>query len=253
MPTAQPDWFLDESFWAATYPFLFPPAVFAAAEAQVGELLALAGCSSGRALDLACGPGRFAVPLAQRGLAVTGVDSTAFLLDKARELSASTGMQVEWVQEDMRRFVRPVAFDLALNLYTSFGFFDAPEENQRVLENAAASLKPGGALILDLLGREVLARIYQATRSVEVPGSGLLIVRSRPIDDWTRAENEWILVEDGAARTFRLRHWLYGGAELKAMLLGAGFATVQLHGSFKGTPYGPGAERLVAVARTGAT
>jgi SAM-dependent methyltransferase len=252
MAAVQLDWFLDEFFWIATYPFMFPPDGFARAAAQVEELVALTSCSSGSVLDLACGPGRFAVPLAQRGLAVTGVDSTAFLLDKARALAASTGAQVEWVHEDMRSFVRPGAFDLALSMFTSFGFFDAPEENLKVLENVAASLRPGGAFVIDVLGREVLARIYEATRSVEAPGSGLLITRSRVVDDWTRVENEWVIVKDGTAQTLRFRHWLYGGTELRAMLLGAGFATVQLHGSCKGTAYSPGAERLIAVARKGA-
>ena len=52
---------------------------------------------------------------------------------------------------------RSAAFDLALNVFTSFGYFEDQAENRRVLENIFASLKPGGAFVFDHLGKEVLA------------------------------------------------------------------------------------------------
>jgi SAM-dependent methyltransferase len=248
-PPSSDDWFLDEEFWAATFPFMFPPSSFADAAEHVGDLLALADLAFGSVLDLACGPGRFSVPLAQRGFLVTGVDSTGFLLDKARAFAASVPVHVEWVQEDMRNFVRPGAFDLAINLFTSFGYFDSPRENQSVLENVAASLKPGGVLVLDVMGKEIVASIFQPTRSREIPGEGILVYRCLGIEDWSRIENEWLLISGRGVRTFRLRHWLYAGAELRDLLLSSGFSAVELKGSFKGAAYGPGAERLIAVAR----
>jgi 2-polyprenyl-3-methyl-5-hydroxy-6-metoxy-1,4-benzoquinol methylase len=116
MEHAANNWFLDETFWAAVYPFMFPDTSYTAAGEQVGHLLALTGLTAGTVLDLACGPGRYAIPLAQRGFRVTGVDCTPFLLDKARAYAAAAHVQVEWVQDDMRRFTRPHAFDLVVNL-----------------------------------------------------------------------------------------------------------------------------------------
>jgi hypothetical protein len=76
----------------------------------------------------------------------------------------------------------------------------------------------------------------------------LLVQRRQVIEDWSRIDNEWLLINTGAVQTFRLQHWLYSGAELKGLLLDSGFTTVQLYGTFEGAAYGPGATRLIAVA-----
>jgi SAM-dependent methyltransferase len=245
------DWFTEEAFWATSYPFMFPDASFAAAAEQVDQLVALTGLSSGAVLDLACGPGRHAVPLARRGFRVTGVDATPFLLDKARAYAAAENVEVEWIQEDMRGFKRPLAFDLAVNLFTAFGYFESPEENRAVVRNVHASLEPGGAFVLDMMGKEVLARIYQPSDVQEIPDVGMLVQRRRAIDDWSRIEAEWLFFQDGGMKRFVLRHWIYSGAELKELLLSGGFETVRLFGNLDGSPYGPTAARLVAVARKG--
>lgn len=245
------EWSSDEAFWAAAYPFMFPETSFARAARQVDEILALTACQ-GHVLDLACGPGRHSVPLAERGCTVTGVDRTTFLLEKARSLAAATGVEIEWVQSDMRNFQRPDMYDLALSLFTSFGYFSSPGENQRVLENVYESLKPGGSFVLDVVGKEVLARIFQPTDSQELPETGLVVQRRRVIDGWSRIENDWILIREGSTRAFRFEHWLYSGQELKGMLASAGFAEIELYGDFEGAAYGPEANRLIAVARKAA-
>lgn len=61
------EWFADESFWLALYPFLFPEERFAVAAAQVEKLLALTDIRGGVVLDLCCGPGRHTTVLAQKG------------------------------------------------------------------------------------------------------------------------------------------------------------------------------------------
>lgn len=253
MERADNNWFADESFWATLYPFMFPETSFAAAIEQVGQVLTLTGATSGAVLDLACGPGRHAVPLAKRGFRVTGVDSTPFLLEKARAYAAGEGVQVEWVEEDMRRFTRGNTFDLAVNLFTAFGYLETPEENRLVLQNVHASLKPGAAFVLDVLGKEILARIYQPAYVQEISEVGMLIQRRNVIDDWSRIENEWLLIQAGAVvGTFHLRLWIYAGAELRELLMSSGFETVQLYGNFEGAAYGPEATRLIAVARKSA-
>jgi hypothetical protein len=78
-----------------------------------------------------------------------------------------------------------------------------------------------------------------------------LIERTNVVDDWTRVENEGILIRRGQARTFKSRLSVYSGQELGDRLRQAGFAQVTLHGDRDGVPYGPGATRLVAVARRG--
>jgi SAM-dependent methyltransferase len=245
------EWFEDESLWSELYPVMFTEERFRLGGEQAARVLGLAGLAErpgATVLDLCCGPGRHAVPLAQRGWRVTAVDRTAFLLDRARERAGLAGVSVEFVEADMRRFRRPAAFDLALSLFTSFGYFSAREDDLEVLRNVRASLKPNGAFVIDVVGKEWLARHFQQTRSSTLPDGAVLVERCDVVDDWTRLEIERILVRDGRARTFRLRLTVYSGQELRDRLLEAGFTRVRLHGDLDGAPYGREASRLVAVA-----
>ena len=79
------EWFNDESFWIETYPHVFPEQSFEAAHQEVEQILALANFSGDSVLDLCCGPGRHSIPLAERGMEVTGVDASSFLLTKAKQ------------------------------------------------------------------------------------------------------------------------------------------------------------------------
>ncbi len=93
---------------------------------------------------------------------MTGVDRTRCLLERGRERATQIGVEAGWVAADMREFVRPAAFDLAINVFTSFGYFDDPAENRRVLENIFASLKPGGTFVFEAVGKEILAGKFPA-------------------------------------------------------------------------------------------
>jgi len=242
-------WYDDDSFWELWYPYMFPERRFSEAAEQLPLLQALTGCNAGAMLDLACGPGRYVVPFAKQGYALTGVDRTRFLLDKARAYSAEEQVEVEFVEQDMRRFVRPNAFDLALNMFTSFGYFADPADNQLVLENVYASLREGGVFVLETAGKEVLASIFRDSGVTAGEDGTLFVQRRWAVNDWCEMDNEWILIHDDDVRTYRVRHWIYSGFEMKQMLNAAGFASVTLYGALDGSDYGPKARRLIAVAR----
>lgn len=246
------EWFEDESLWSELYPALFTEERLRLGEEEISKVLELTGLSAvagPAALDLCCGPGRHAVPLARRGVRVTAVDRTRFLLDRARERARSAGVAIEFVEADMREFRRATVFDLAISLFTSFGYFAAREDDLRVLRNVRASLKPEGVFVIDMAGKEWLARHFQPTRATDLADGAVLIDRCRVVDDWTRVENEWILIRDGRARTFHYRLSVYSGQELKDRLLQAGFARADLFGNLDGAPYDREASRLVVVAR----
>ena len=242
-------WFEDESLWVETYPYMFSPARLAAAEEEIDPLLRLIGMRPQSILDLCCGPGRFAVPLARRGFRVTGVDRTTFFLDKAKERAAAENVAIEWIQEDMRTFVQPSAFDLAISMFTSFGYFDDKAEDLTVLRNVHESLRPGGALVMDVVGKERLARTFQPTNSRKQPDGAVVIDRREVYDDWTRVRMEWTIIKGNAVRVFTIHHTVYSGQELKDRLTAVGFGDVRLYGSIDGAPYGREADRLIAVAR----
>ena len=242
------EWFADDSFWAELYPFEFPEPTFAAGEAQVERAIALSGAQGGDALDLGCGPGRHAIPLARRGFRVTAVDLSEFHLAKARERAGAENVSIEFITSDIRSFVRPNAFDLALSIFTSFGYFDDRQDDLKVLQNVYRSLRPQGTLVMDVVAKERLAKVFDPTTSQRAPDGALLVERHEIVDDWTRVRNEWLFVRAGRARTFTFTLRVYSGQELKDLLSAAGFARTRLCGGLDGRPYGLEAERLVAVA-----
>ena len=242
-------WFEQEDFWQDFYPYMFSAERFAAAGEEVDKITALTGRHQGSVLDLCCGPGRHAAEFARRGFRVTGVDRSPFLLARAREHAQIAGSSVEWVMEDMRSFVRPAAFDLACSLFTSFGYFEDEKDDLTVLRNLHQSLKPGGVLIMEALGKERLARVFQPAICSQLGDGSILLQRPQLLNDCCRVRSEWTLIKNGRTRTTTFEHTVYSGRELKDRLLLCGFHEVQLFGDLQGSAYNLDAARLVAVAR----
>ena len=236
--------------WA---PFLFGEQRWQQTPQEVTEIVSLLGIAPGAAvLDLCCGPGRHSLELARRGFTVTGVDVTRAYLDEASERAEAEGLKVEFVEEDMRAFCRPESFDAAINVFTSFGYFEDIEDDRRVLANVYRSLKKGGLFLIDLMGKEVLARIFQERHWSEVDGA-LVLQEMRVCKDWSWMENRWIMIRDGEGQEYTISHRLYSAAELKSMLTGCGFDAVEAYGNLGGAPYDTAARRLVVVAHRGET
>jgi SAM-dependent methyltransferase len=243
------EWFDDDSFWRELYPVIFPKQRMAEAGEQVAQALALTKPQGKSVLDLCCGPGRCSIALAKRGYSVTGVDRTKFLLDKARAKARAAHLKIEWVRSDMRDFVRPNSFALVLSMLTSFGYFNDRHEDMLVLHNMLASLRPGGACLIEVLGKEHLARIFQSTTSSLLSNGTMMVERHEIFDDWTRVRNEWLLIKNRKVKRFKFHHSVYSGLELRDRLERAGFIDVKLHGNLRGDDYGPNAERLIAIGR----
>jgi SAM-dependent methyltransferase len=246
-------WFENDEFWRAFYPWMFHERRFQSALEEVEQLLALSGVMQGAALDLCCGPGRHSIPLVQRGFHVTAVDRSPFLLNKARERSAQAGVALEFVECDAREFVRAAAFDLAINLYTSFGYFSR-EEDLKVLKNVRTSLKKGGVFILELVGRECVRspaafNAYWNAHWEESADGEIFLDYAEALPGWTRLRVQRLLVKSSQALRFDFELNVYSGQELVGALKQAGFSEVEIFGSLAGTPYDGRATRLAARAK----
>jgi SAM-dependent methyltransferase len=201
-----------------------------------------------RALDLCCGFGRIGLELSRRGFAVTGVDITETYLNAGRDDAAHEGLEIEFIQEDVRRFKHPDFFDLAVNLYISFGYFEDPADDLLFVRNAYESLKSGGSFIIETLGKEIAVRDFVEAEWFERAGYTVLTEYS-PADSWAGLKNRWILIKDGERieKTFTQR--LYAASELRQLLFDAGFSAVELYGNWDEAPYDQRAEVLIAVGR----
>ncbi len=243
------EWFEDEEFWRELYPFMFPDSRMEKAEEDSDSLIELTGITGGDVLDLCCGPGRFSIAMARRGFTVTGVDRTEYLLEIAGRRASLEDLSVEWVLEDMRSFIRSDCFDLAICMFTSFGYFEKHEENMKVLNNIRNSLKQGGKLLIELMGKEVLASIFSPISTDELEDGMLLVQKHRIEDGWRKIHNEWLIIKDERVKNkWEFSHWVYSAAEMENMLKEAGFSVQQVYGSIAGIPYDSEAIRLVVVA-----
>jgi 2-polyprenyl-3-methyl-5-hydroxy-6-metoxy-1,4-benzoquinol methylase len=247
--TRKSEWFDNEELWRATYPFIFSEHNFAAAPETVKQALNLAKPKGKSALDLCCGPGRCAVPLSRLGFSVTGVDCTKYLLDEARARARTAESRIEWIHADMRDFIRPESYDLALSMFTSFGYFENRSEDDKVLSNVFTSLRPHGVFLMEIMGKEMLAKIFQPASVESLPDGTMMVEQRQIIDDWTRVRNQWTIIRKAKARKFIFHLNLYSGQELREKLEMSGFRDVKLYGNMDGDPYGPSAKRLIAVAR----
>jgi 2-polyprenyl-3-methyl-5-hydroxy-6-metoxy-1,4-benzoquinol methylase len=243
------EWFDNDAFWRETFPFIFSEKRLALADEMVGKILKLTGLRGRSALDLCCGPGRFSIALARRGFSVTGVDRTKYLLDRARARARAAQVNVEWIQKDMRDFVRPGAYNFVLSMFSSFGYFEAREEDAIVLGNIFESLRPGGALLMDFFGKETLAKNFQNALVETLPDGTMLVQQPKVVDGWSRIVTDWTVIRKGRAQTFRFQINLYSGQEIRQALEIAGFVDVKLYGNLDGDPYGLNATRLIAVGR----
>jgi SAM-dependent methyltransferase len=242
-------WHDDDEFWNLMAPFMFGEERWAGTPAEVDQLVQLVDLApESIVLDLACGPGRHSLELARRGHMVTGVDRTVSYLRQAHYRAAGEGLDIDFVENDMREFCRPDSYDLAISVFTAFGYFEDPDENQRVLRNVYDSLHEGGVFVLELMGKEALARVFQERDWQEQDGL-LMLEERRPVKDWSWMDARWILIDGTRRLEYQFGHWIYSAVELKEMLLEASFASVFCFGSLAGEPYDQHARRLTAVAR----
>ena len=241
------EWFDNEPFWIDLYPFLFPEKRFLEAFDQIEKILKLVKLNGKAVLDLCCGPGRCAIALAKKDFAVTGVDKTELLLKKAKVRARKANVKIEWIHQDMRDFVRPAGFNFIVSMFTSFGYFHRKQEDVDVLSNVFTSLKPGGAFLIDVVGKEWLAKFFNPTVSEKLQDGSTLVQRHEIFDNWTRVMNEWILIRKGRTKTFKFHTTIYSGQELLDRMESVGFSNVKLYGNLDGDDYGPNANRLIAV------
>ena len=187
-------WHEDDAFWETFGPYMFTDERLELARSEVDSLIRLLGLDPGaKVLDLCCGTGRHSIEFARRGFAVTGVDRASYFLDHARKRAADAALPIEFVQADARAFERTGAFDAAVNLFTSFGYFDDPADDLKVARNLCSSLKSGGRAVVDIIGKEVLARNFRERDWHSCPDGTLFLEERKLIGAWERIESRWTL------------------------------------------------------------
>jgi SAM-dependent methyltransferase len=102
-------------------------------------------------LDIACGRGRHAIYLNKKGYEVTGIDLSICNIQHASQFENPS---LHFYVHDMRSMFYSDYFNIAFNLFTSFGYFNTDNEHIEALKNFNKALKPGGLLVLDFFNSD---------------------------------------------------------------------------------------------------
>ena len=200
--------------------------------------------SGGPVVELACGTGRIAVPVARAGLDVIGVDGSLAMLEVARERARAAGVEarVDLRHGDLREPPVPERVPLVLVPFRSLLHMTTEADRGRALAAAHGLLEPEGRLVFDVFapGREDVEATHGRWLERE-PG---IFERA----DWDEGERTLTLsVRRGEEASTMLLAWL-SALEWSRLLERAGFEVEELYGWFDRRPY-RGEEDFVFVAR----
>ncbi len=235
-----------------------------------------------RLLDLACGWGRHAIPLARLGYDVTGVEFSPLMLEIAFDNAVREGVRVSMVgkQEysgkrggvlrrqqtgnlvlvnaDMRDLtLEPevlTPFHYALSLFTSFGYFDTEDENLRVLLEINRVLAPGGSLLLDVDNGIAFRERVPLTQRITVHLNGDSLKEERVEKqerlDASRSRRvvDYLFTERPNSPAIHLECQLYDNKSITQLLARGGFEAVSFWGDLMGNEFSPASSRLVVLA-----
>lgn len=154
--------------WFETFAATVPNEIIEHEVQALAHLLPLG--SHPRVVDVGCGTGRIAAPLASRGYCVTGIDIN---LDALRIAKACKPAPIELVALDQQHIGRmPWSFDAALCMWNSIGFAGR-EGDRETLAGIAAVIRPGGRAVFDMYHPEWLKQNQRAGE----PDRGAVSVR----------------------------------------------------------------------------
>lgn len=161
------------------------------------ELARANGVASGKALDICCGNGRIAIPLAKRGFDVTGIDISKILIEDAKSKAHKFGVKnrTKFIAGDVRDLKSILKeegrFNLIISVWTSIGYYDE-DTDMEILRQAQSLAKPNGLLIIDTVNRD--AFMASSLDRLKVYNEyGRLVVLEEPTPDYSasRVSTKW--------------------------------------------------------------
>ena len=238
------EWFT-EWFDSPYYHILYQNRDYSEAEFFLSNLIRYFNAQKDwKIIDLACGKGRHAIFLNSLGYEVTGVDLSASSIEEAN-LSANKNLHFE--VQDLRYLNYREEFDIALNLFTSLGYFKSKEEDILVFRNINKILKPGGFVLIDFMNSEVVIQHLVEHESKTVDGIHFTISKSLENDFIIKQihffdnETEYHFTEKVQALTIE---------DFEEMLDAEGFTIRKLFGNYALEDYKRvSSERLIIVAQ----
>lgn len=233
---------------------------------DVERYLRLAREARGPVLELCCGTGRVAIPLARAGVRLVAVDISAAMLERFRRKLCrepkDIQSRVELLQQDITRLAwERCAFPLAILAFNSLLLLTSRRDQQTALARAAAHLEPGGRLAIDAINPLVLpfegdpnARPFLTRRHPDRNRRYTRFAALGPFDaDQRQQLFGWYDEIDEQGVVHRTPYSMYWRpifrSELELMLEACGFEVESVEGGHQGEPFTARSPKLFVVAR----
>ncbi|MDX2190745.1 MAG: methyltransferase domain-containing protein [Bacteroidota bacterium] len=197
-----------------------------------------------KVLDLACGKGRHAIFLHALGMEVTGIDLAERNIKFAKKFETK---RLQFIKGDMREHFFINAFDLVVNLFTSFGYFENVEDDYKTLNAVNGSLKPNGLFVLDFFNANVVTQSIQPQIIKTVDGINFNI--SKEVKDGFIFK-EIRFTDNGNEYFFKERVRCYTLNDFKLLFEKCGFKLEKTFGNYLFEDFNAASsERLIMLCR----
>ena len=188
----------------------------------------------GKVLDLACGSGRHSILFAHKGFDVTGIDLSENLLRVAASSASKEKLKIKFIKADLRKIELTEKFDLVVNLFTSFGFFNKDEDNFSIFRTASDLLRPNGYFVFDFMNSAFVENnLVRESREDKLHEK---IIQRRRIEG-DRVIKDIIIKYNGTVKTFYESVKLYRKGELNKAISENGLAIKKIFGDFTGSDF----------------
>jgi len=200
-------------------------------------------------LDVGCGLGMHVIELSARGYHAVGVDLSLAMLSRAAEEAQARDVHINFMHGDMRDLTFEASFDAVTCLGTTLGYFD-DETNRRVIERLLRALKPGGALLLDVVNRDHVIR--SQPNLIWFEGEGCVCMEESEFNFFTSRlqVKRTVILENGRQLESEYSLRLYSLHELGQMMNASGFRVSEVSGreALPGVFFGQESPNLMIVA-----
>jgi len=200
---------------------------------------------NGLCLDLACGKGRHAKYLNSLGLNVVGLDLSE---NSIRQAKTHENERLAFDVHDMREVYNESQFDVIFNLFTSFGYFDSENDNQKVIDAVHTMLKPNGNLVIDFMNAQKVIQNLVKKEQKEVDGITFHITRK--FDGNHIFKTIEFTDENGEKHNYTERVQALTAAIFERLLTTGNFSLQNMYGNYQLEPFNElTSDRLILVAK----
>lgn len=196
-------------------------------------------------IDLCCGQGRHAFLFAQEGFEVYGFDLSRTLLQVAKYKNDQSN-NTFFIQADMRYLPAMHSFDLLLNLFTSFGYFETDIENKIVFQQFHQVLNTGGYFVFDYFHTPYILANLERYQSEQI---GDLTVELERFIEGSRVQKIIRLNRQGKQSTFYESVKMYKPDQILKMMEETSLSVRYIFGDYKGSPLSEDSERIIIIGQ----